>query len=141
MYNKIIVPTDGSKNSGREIKKALDLLEPNGEIIVVTVATRIRAHGLQRKNDLKAINQTLLNESKEIAEEFAKNFDSSVNVSIKVSSGDPADEIVKIADEENANLIVISSAGETGITKFLIGSVAEKVLKESKVDVLLVHKD
>ena len=139
MYKKIIVPTDGSKNSEREIKKAIDLLEPNGELVIVSVAVKVKAHSLQRQTDLNGINESLKEEAAEKANHFASKIDSSVNVSVKVSSGNPADEIVKLADEIGADLIVIASAGETGIHKFLIGSVATKVLKTSNVDVLLVE--
>ncbi|WP_232229020.1 universal stress protein [Methanobrevibacter wolinii] len=139
MYKKIIVPTDGSKNSEREIEKAINLLEPNGELVIVSVAVKVKAHSLQRQVDLNGINKSLKEEATEKANAFASKIDSSVNVSVKVSSGNPADEIVKIADKVDADLIVIASAGETGIQKFLIGSVATKVLKTSNVDVLLVE--
>ncbi|OWT33481.1 hypothetical protein BGI41_02150 [Methanobrevibacter sp. 87.7] len=139
MYKKIIVPTDGSKNSEREIEKAIGLLEPNGELVIVTVAVKVKAHSLQSQGSLSNINDSLKERAIEIANEFASKIDPSINVSIEISSGNPADEIVKITDKVGGGLIVIASAGETGINKFLIGSVANKVLKTANSDVLLVQ--
>ena len=56
-----------------------------------------------------------------------------------VKCGFPAETIIDVAEEENADLIVISASGKSGIHRFVIGSVAEKVLKLSDIDVLLVH--
>jgi nucleotide-binding universal stress UspA family protein len=58
-----------------------------------------------------------------------------------VVTGFPAETINKVAEEEGADLIVISASGKSGIHRFVIGSVAEKVLKNSNIDVLLVHND
>jgi len=52
--------------------------------------------------------------------------------------GDPATEIVKAADDENADMIVIGSHGRTGISRFLMGSVAEQVVRRAKCPVLTV---
>ena len=45
------------------------------------------------------------------------------------------------AVKEGVDLIVISASGKSGLHKFVIGSVAEKVLKDSEIDVLLIHND
>ena len=68
-----------------------------------------------------------------------KRFDDDVNVRTKVVVGFPAESIIDVSEKENADLIVISSSGKSGLHRFIIGSVAEKVLKNSDIDVLLVH--
>ena len=55
--------------------------------------------------------------------------------------GNPAAEILKLAKDESANLIVIGSIGKTDLEKFLMGSVAEKVVRNSTVPVLVVRGD
>ncbi len=57
----------------------------------------------------------------------------------KVIEGHPATEIIKMAEDARMNVIIIGSIGQTGISKFLLGSVAEKVVRNSKVSVLVVH--
>ena len=46
-----------------------------------------------------------------------------------------------MAEKEDVDLIIISASGKSGLHRFLIGGVAERVLKNSKKDVLLVHND
>ena len=53
--------------------------------------------------------------------------------------GDPADEIVRIAAELDADLIVIGSRGRTGLTRLVLGSVARQVLRHATSSVLVVH--
>ena len=50
-------------------------------------------------------------------------------------------KIIEVAEKEDVDLIIISASGKSGLHRFLIGGVAERVLKNSKKDVLLVHND
>ena len=56
------------------------------------------------------------------------------------ASGDPGHEIVKYAEEIDADLIVIPSHGRTGLTRLLIGSVAERVVRLAHCPVLVLRK-
>jgi nucleotide-binding universal stress UspA family protein len=55
-----------------------------------------------------------------------------------VALGNPAMELVRIADEESAGLLVVGSQGLTGIERFLLGSVSERVLRHAHCSVLIV---
>jgi len=55
-----------------------------------------------------------------------------------VLQGNPSQELLKSAREMEADLIVIGSRGRTGIEKFLLGSVAEKVVLQSPIPVLMI---
>ena len=66
-------------------------------------------------------------------------FDDSFNVRTMVKSGFPSEQINKVAEDEDCDLIIIASSGVSGIHKFVIGSVAENVLKECETDILLIH--
>lgn len=57
---------------------------------------------------------------------------------ITVLVGNVAEELVKFADEEKADLIVMASHGRSGISHWAIGSVAEKVFRASEIPILLV---
>jgi nucleotide-binding universal stress UspA family protein len=52
--------------------------------------------------------------------------------------GNPAVELVRIADEHSAGLIVVGSQGLSGIERFLLGSVSERVLRHAHCSVLIV---
>ena len=139
MYKKIILPTDGSEYSAREILRASKLLADDGEVIVLSVATEIRKTAFQRSKDIDKLNMESIEEAEQYVKEMKDAFDDSINVRTKVVVGFPAESINQVAEEEGADLIIIASSGKSGLHRFVIGSVAEKVLKDSEIDVLLVH--
>jgi len=57
--------------------------------------------------------------------------DPTVSCTHKLASGDPASEIVRVAKDEGVNMIVMSSHGRTGLSRMLMGSVAEKVVRRA----------
>jgi universal stress protein A len=61
------------------------------------------------------------------------------NAEIAVLTGEPAAEIIRAAADHTCDLIVIATHGRTGLTHFLLGSVAERVVRESPVPVLTVR--
>jgi len=61
-----------------------------------------------------------------------------VKVTIKVGADDIGQEIFKFAEEKRVNLIAISSHGHSGIEKWVFGSIANKVVQESKAPVLVI---
>ena len=78
-------------------------------------------------------------EAEEAVKKMEAKFDSSLNVKSIVKTGFPAETINRVAEEEGVELIVISASGKSGLQRFVIGSVAEEVLKKADIDVLLVH--
>ena len=63
-----------------------------------------------------------------------------VKVNKWILEGQPAKEILRLADEQSFDLIVIGTLGRSGIEKFLLGSVADKVIRGSRIPVLTVRK-
>ncbi|MDO9098890.1 MAG: universal stress protein, partial [Candidatus Methanoperedens sp.] len=53
--------------------------------------------------------------------------------------GHPAEEIIKYAEKNSISLIVMGTLGKSGLDRFLLGSVAEKVVRNSKIPVLIVR--
>jgi nucleotide-binding universal stress UspA family protein len=56
-----------------------------------------------------------------------------------ILKGDPAEKILDFADERDVDMIVVGSLGKSGIERFAIGSVSEKVVRHAKVPVLIVR--
>ena len=77
------------------------------------------------------------------ATQFAEDLARVLNIPCRkmVLQGNPSQEILKSAREMEADLIVIGSRGRTGIEKFLLGSVAEKVVLQSPIPVLMIKGD
>jgi nucleotide-binding universal stress UspA family protein len=141
MYKKILLPTDGSTYADQEVERVEKLISEDGEIIVLSVAGRLTSSAFQPRRKVKKVNEKLKKDAHRYVDNMAAKFDDSYNVKKMVVTGFPAETINKVAEEEGADLIVISASGKSGIHRFVIGSVAEKVLKNSNIDVLLVHND
>lgn len=140
MFDKILLPTDGSEFSENEVERAIKALSDGGEIIILSVATKLDASTpFHNKKRIKRVNKDFFKEAQENVERMAKRFDERVKVKKMVVEGLPSDKIVEIADEEDVDLIIIAASGKSGLQKFFIGSVAEKVLKSTERDVLLIH--
>ncbi len=139
MYEKIILPTDGSESSEKEVLRATKLLKEGGEVIIVSVAMKIRAVQFQSKKHVRQTNEEAIKEAEKAVLNMKNLFDDDINVRTEVKVGFPAETINKLAADEGADLIIIANSGKSGVRKFVIGSVAEKVLSDAEVDVLLVH--
>ncbi|MBR3141468.1 MAG: universal stress protein [Methanobrevibacter sp.] len=139
MYDKIVLPTDGSGYAEQVADRVTKLISDDGEIIVVSVAGKLTSSAFQSRKNVKKVNAGLKKEAEDAVEHMASILDDNLNVKKVVKTGFPAEEINDLAEKENADLIVISASGKSGLHKFIIGSVAEEVLKNSNIDVLLVH--
>jgi nucleotide-binding universal stress UspA family protein len=65
--------------------------------------------------------------------------DPTIRVERQLVEGDAAKEILQLAEEEGCNVIVMGTQGRTGLTRLLLGSVAEKVMRGAKCPVLTVR--
>ena len=71
----------------------------------------------------------------------ARNSSRASGLSSKIVTGYPAEEIIKLAESENVDLIVMGTHGRSGIDRILFGSVAEKVVKNASKPVLTIHPE
>lgn len=139
MYNKVLLPVSG-KTHGERAKKALKKIMniSTGEIVVLHVTQPVsqvvggEAHTeLQREASAQGL--TLLCPVIEALEAVGAAFHT------RVVEGTPAETIVRIADEEKADLIVMFTDGRDGIGDMLLGSITERVLRNTGVDLLAVR--
>lgn len=141
MYNKILLPTDGSGYAEEEAKRATKLISDDGEIIVLSVAGKLTSSAFQSRSNVRKVNKGLRKEAEDNVEHMLSLFDDSLNVTGMVKVGFPAEVIIEVAKKEKADLIIISATGKSGLHRFILGSVTEKVLKTSEIDVLLVPNE
>ncbi|WP_405303975.1 universal stress protein [Methanobrevibacter sp.] len=140
MYKKILVPTDGSEFAKKAQKHALFLANISGaEIIAVSVTENNFVNGLPLDDEIYQLNQILNKRSEENLKEFDKLNESDVKINHVIREGSPAKVILEVANEENVDLIVMGSSGKSGFDRFIMGSVADKVVNSAKCAVLVVH--
>jgi len=143
MFEKILVATDGSEHGIRAAKVAIELGKiSGGTVSVIYVADTNRTSHLPDDMLLFSIRELLLKEGKEAVkqvEKLAK--DAGLNFESTIVEGNPGSEIISFAEKAGMSIIVIGTVGRTGLDKFLLGSVAEKVVRNSKIPVLTVPKE
>jgi len=134
---KILVPVDGSANSMKAVETACSLAnsQPPSSLVLVAVAVEIPELGEGRYiyDKMKAQAEVALEKAKEVAKNCG-----SVGEVLLASGASPADEIVQVAKDQKADLIVIGSRGLAGKTKSFLGSTASQVVTYSPCSVLVV---
>ncbi len=146
MYDKLLVPIDGSESSDKALDKAIELGKEFGsEIYVLSVihdayimrATSTTAHyGVASS---QTANQEVINNAKKIlndAEKKLENYDFP-HYTISVI-GDAAQEIMKIAQKNDIQLIVMGNRGIGAFSRTILGCVSNKVVNSSPMSVLVV---
>ena len=140
MYKKILVPTDGSEFAKKAQQHALFLANVTGaEIVAVSVTENTFVNGLPLDDEVYLLNQVLKERSEENLEEFDKLNEDDLKITHIIKEGSPAKCILEVAKEEDVDLIVMGSSGKSGFDRFIMGSVADKVVNSAKCAVLIIH--
>lgn len=141
-YRKIMVATDGSEPVKKAVDTAVEFARLSGAqlyAVYVIAAGHMAGHpkdvGWER-----AMKEQLSTEGKE-ATAFVETAGKAANVEVEsvLLEGNPANEIVDFAEKNDIDLIVIGTLGRTGIQKFLLGSVAQNVVRHSRKAVMVVR--
>jgi nucleotide-binding universal stress UspA family protein len=138
MYKKILIAADGSPHSLRAADHAIKiaLCEPDTliEIVYVLDASSVKADVLHHWN---VLDRTDLRKQRVIAIE-EKAALAGVKSVTKILHGEPGPAIVKYANENHLDLIVLGSRGLNGLQEFVLGSVSHKVAKRANCPVMIV---
>ena len=141
----ILVPTDFSEFSDRAVRQAADIAEQNNaKVFLLHVVDKLQQCAIDYCIPLETMMRVQSDSEKEASKKMQEEVDKivkakKIDVVFDVKSGIPYEEILKEQRERKADLIVIASHGRTGLLKSLIGSVAERVMREAKCPVLLVR--
>lgn len=139
MYDRILVPTDGSAGVDRAIQQAVGLAAAHGaELHAVYVVNTASYGGLPMETSWEGIRDVLADEGQE-AIDRVRSLADGIPVEGAVVDGSPARQIVNYAIENDCDLIVMGTHGRSGVDRLLLGSVAERVVRTSDVPVLTVR--
>lgn len=139
-YKRIMVATDGSRPARKAIESGIGIAKLSGAKIYAVYVVVPTTHSARDFGWEKAAMEHFRNEGKRatgFVEETAKAAD--IEVESVLLEGHPADEIVKFAEQNDIEMIVMGTLGKTGLDRFLLGSVAENVVRHSKIPVLVVR--
>lgn len=163
-YNKILVPYDNSKLSDIAFDHAMTIakmssISSSDQIVNVilfyvtpiihtpftigTVSLKSKKTGetIALREYIKELHHEIKENAIKMLNRKIKKYENVRNVSLqlKVTIGEPADEIIKFAKDEKTDLIIMGTTGLGGITKFVFGSVARNVSEKATCPVMLVR--
>lgn len=131
---KILFPTDFSHTGDASLRLATALARDSGaELLIVHVQEPPMAYG---GGELYYGVPNPAVEDLERMLAAVKPTDPNVRYQHRLATGDPASAIVRLAEEEKADLIVMGTHGRTGFFRLLMGSVAEAIVRRAKCPVL-----
>lgn len=140
MYDRILVPTDGSREGERAVEYAIDLAREHGATIrAIYVVNPASYGGLPMETAWDGINAALRDEGQEAVDRVIELADDDVTVETAVLEGSPSRVIVDEAQPDRCDLVVMGTHGRGGIDRLLLGSVTERVVRSSPVPVLTVR--
>ena len=141
LYDRILVPTDGSDGVERAVQHAIDLAVEHGATVhALYVVNSASYAGMPMESSWEGIDEMLRADAEDAVELVcALGDDFDVPVETAIIDGTPSSEIVRYAEAEGCDLIVMGTHGRGGIDRLLLGSVAEKVVRGSSVPVLTVR--
>lgn len=138
MYQHILLAADGSENSLRAAKEVVKIAKGNVQstvtIIFVIDMVKVKTEVLhassneslymERRQKLAAIEQLLKEQQ--------------VSYKIEMVHGDPGPEIIKYANSEKVDLVIIGSRGLNSLQEMVLGSVSHKVMKRVQCPAMIV---
>jgi nucleotide-binding universal stress UspA family protein len=141
MYDRILLPTDGSETMAGVIEHAVGLADHHDATLhTLYVANTASLSDLPADAGWENVTEALHREGEEaIATIEAQAERHGIAIEPDVREGSPATEILDYADEEDCDVIVMGTHGRSGVDRLLLGSVAERVVRSSAVPVLTIR--
>lgn len=135
-YHQILVALDGSPDAEAALRHAVTLArDQNARLTLLTVTplpSTAAGAGATQPPDLLDLHETILRQANEWMPK-------DVGVTTHLERGNAAENILRMLDEGDYDLVVMGSHGHSRVRRALLGSVSEKVLRASTVPVLLMR--
>lgn len=140
MFETVVIATDGSESAERCVETAVDFasrFDAEVHALYVVDTDEIESSPGEIRDDLETAIEKAGDEALSFAEQEAGE---SIDLTTAVHEGDPATEIMEYADEIDADVIAVGTRGRHGDHAFLLGSVAETVVRSAPQPVLTVRQ-
>ena len=138
---KIVVPVDFSEHSRHALRHAIALAKPfEAEIILVHVVEALVIPPDVEVVELAALAARLNDEAARLLTQWRKQVAAQATVKEDLRAGTPYQQIIEAASEQEADLIVMGTHGRSGLTRLVIGSTAERVVRQAPCPVLVVRE-
>ncbi|MBN2403848.1 MAG: universal stress protein [Spirochaetes bacterium] len=156
MFNKILVPLDGSRFSLHALRYAEDISKHyKAHLFLLRVVKPLipilsagaPSIGMESPipsqiavEDVIRFDRLNLKRAEKFMEKKLKEVTAmGIKASSHIATGDPYESIMKLCKKEKINLVVMTTHGESGLKRAIMGSVADKVVRDPRVPVLVIR--
>jgi nucleotide-binding universal stress UspA family protein len=141
MYKRILVPLDGSKLAEQALPHAVVQAEQSGaDIVLLRVLGPLPEPIMARRKSVRSAEAASARLAEDYLESVAAGLrEQGLATQTTIMEGKPYVEIIRFAEEHQIDLIVMSTRGYSGLSRWLLGSVADRVVRGATVPLLLVQ--
>jgi nucleotide-binding universal stress UspA family protein len=145
VFNRIVVGTDGSDTAGEAVRQAIDLAKLAGASLSIVSAyaplpkRQVESEKLDAPTDVQYEIGPREDVNLVLDAAAAPARKEGIDVHTHPVEGDPADAILNVAEETDADLIVVGNKGMAGARRFLLGSVPNNVSHHAPCSVIIVR--
>ena len=145
MFASMVVGTDGSGTASEAVRQATELaVQLSAKVHLVSAYEPVPEGRLREERDQVPDDlQWMVNPREDVNETLTQAAQvleaKGIEVEIHAREGDPADAILDVAEETNADLIVVGNKGMTGAKRFLLGSVPNKISHHAPCSVMIIR--
>jgi len=140
--NAIVVGTDGSPGAEAAVQKVIELTRGSGATVHLVCAyptpsalERLGVTARLDPTDLRGVAYDVL------ARDERRFTEAGFTVEKHALAGDPAQAIIDVAADNQAELVAVGARGNTGLRRFMLGSVASKLSHHATTSLLIVRED
>jgi nucleotide-binding universal stress UspA family protein len=138
----IVVGTDGSPSAAAAVRRATELATGSGALVhLVTAYPDVPSHRERITSSAKRDPINLREAAESVLARAAGELEAhNVAVETHAEEGEPADVVIEVAQQQNADLIVVGDRGLTGLQRFLLGSVSSKLSHHAPCSLMIVRE-
>ncbi|MGZ3882492.1 MAG: universal stress protein [Flavisolibacter sp.] len=140
LYRNILIATDGSEYTKKAVDYGIDIASNAGEKLHVIYVVDTRAYSSIPLSAPMEYAYSILRQEGDTAIKYVADRAEAAGLEVEgiIAQGHPAEEIIKYAEKNSIDLIVMGTLGKSGLDRFLLGSVADKVIRNSRIPVIAV---
>ncbi|HJH32772.1 MAG TPA: universal stress protein [Methanosarcinaceae archaeon] len=141
LYRKILIATDGSEPNKKAVLYGIELARlSDAKLYIVYVVDTAAFASIPMDSGWEIMYELLQKEGTEAIQQIVDDAKvSGIGVESSLLEGHPSQEIIEFTQDNDIDLIVLGTLGKSGLNRFLLGSVAEKITRNSRIPVLVVR--
>ncbi|WP_101297128.1 universal stress protein [Halegenticoccus soli] len=140
MYQKILLPTDGSEHTEKALEHALDIAAEYGaelHALYVVNTSALPSPDVDFRDEFVTTGESIGRKAVDAVASRAEK--EGIETVTELAQGAPSKEILEYVRDNDIDLIVMGTHGRAGLRHVLLGSVAERVVRHTEVPVMLVR--